>query len=314
MSFTQDVKRELDTLAPTTERCRRAQASGLMFGAGTVDLGPGGQFALRVSVGLAATARRLLGLLRPYGLQTELRAVQTAPVGRRYEVLVRAQGRGLQTLNELGVVSDDYRVRFVVPERIVRRHCCLTAFVRGMFLGCGSISTPGSPVHAEFTVEDTDLARDLASHLRRLDLVFSVAERERNAACYTKRGETAADLLTLMGAHDARLRWEEHLVLGQVRESANRLANCDEANARRAAVAAARQAAAARRLMASDAWAATPTAVREAAQLRLRYPYVGLDDLARRARPPLTKSALNHRMRRLVDLAEDARGRRSARS
>jgi len=313
VTFTQDVKRELDTIDPGTDHCRRAEASGLLFGAGTVELGTGGRVAVRVSVALAPTARRLLALLRPYGVEAGLRTVSTAPVGRRYEVLIGEDSHGLQALNELGVLSDDFTLRMAVPERLVRRHCCLVAFARGMFLGCGSVSTPGAPVHVEFTLEDVGLARELADKLARLGLSFRVAERGRNAACYSKRGETAADLLTVLGAHDARLRWEEHHVFGQVRESANRLANCDEANARRAAAAARRQVAAARRLMASDVWNSASPAVRDAARLRLKHPYLSLEDLASRARPRLTKSALNHRLRRLEALAggDDGPPRRS---
>ena len=76
------------------------------------------------------------------------------------------------------------------------------------------------------------MAEQVQRLLARLDLPFSLTTRERNVACYTKRSQTAADLLAVLGAHDACLRWEEHAVLGTVRESANRLANCDEANAR----------------------------------------------------------------------------------
>jgi len=115
----------------------------------------------------------------------------------------------------------------------------------------------------------------------------------------------AADLLAVLGAHDACLRWEEHAVLGTVRESANRLANCDEANAKRAAAAAERQASAARCLMASSAWASVPASLREVAELRLRYPYLSLQELASRAHSPLSKSALNHRLRRLLALARE---------
>ena len=305
MSFAQDVKRELDTLIPADEHCRRAQIAGLVFGSGTFELAAGGHVAVRVSVALPATARHLLGLMRPYGVTPELRTADTAPHGLRYEVVLGDGPRDLQLLNEIGVITDSFRVRMTVPRRIVERHCCLVAYLRGMFLGCGSISSPGAPVHAEFTLANDDLAKDLAALLCRLDLDFRVAGRGRNAACYTKRGETAADLLAVIGAHDARLRWEEHLVLGQVRESANRLANCDEANARRSAEAGRRQVAAARRLMASPDWDLLPPAVRQVAELRVRYPYLSLQELAVRARPTLSKSALNHRLRRLVVLGAD---------
>ena len=108
--------------------------------------------------------------------------------------------------------------------------------------------------------------------LARLDLQFALVVRERNVACYTKRSETGADLLAVLGAHDACLRWEEHMVLGRVRESANRLANCDEANARRAAAAGERQAMLVRRLMASPGWAALPDALQDAGELRVAFP------------------------------------------
>jgi DNA-binding protein WhiA len=302
VSFTQDVKRELDTLVPAEEHCRRAQIAGLVFGAGTFELAGGGHLAVRVSVALPATARNLLALMRPYGVAPELRTADTAPHGLRYEVLLGDGPRDLQLLNEIGVLTDSFRVRMTVPRRVVDRHCCLVAYLRGMFLGCGSISSPGAPVHAEFTLANDGLAEDLAALLRRLDLSFHVTGRGRNAACYTKRGETAADLLAILGAHDVRLRWEEHLVLGQVRESANRLANCDEANARRAAEAGRKQVAAARRLMASPDWDVVPPAVRQVAELRVRYPYLSLQELAAQTRPALSKSALNHRLRRLVAL------------
>jgi DNA-binding protein WhiA len=305
VGFTRDVKLELGTVVPAAAHCRRAQLSGILFGAGVFEIGAGGHFGVRVSLGLPATARHVLGLLKGFGVESSLRTMDAAPLGLRYEVILGDEARDLQLLNELGVLSDELRVQMTVPRRVVERRCCLTAFVRGLFLGCGSISAPGAPVHVEFTVENAGLAEQVRGLLARLDLPFKLAERDRNIACYTKRSQTAADLLAVTGAHEGCLRWEEHAVLGTVRESANRLANCDAANARRAATAALRQAAAARRLMASPFWAALPEALREVAELRLRYPYLSLQELAGRAHPPLSKSALNHRLRRLAALAAD---------
>jgi DNA-binding protein WhiA len=305
VSFTREVKRELAGIQPSAEHCRRAQLSGLLFGAGTFEISGHGHYTVRMSLGLPATARCGLGLLKGFGVAAELRTVSGAPGGRRYEIVLGDEDRHLQLLTEVGVLSDTLRVQWSVPRRLVTRQCCLVAFVRGMFLGCGSVSTPGTPVHAEFTVEDEDLAADLLHLLGRLDLPFALTVRARNIGVYTKRGETAADLLALLGAHDARLRWEEHAVLGRVRESANRLANCDEANARRAAEAGRRQAEAARTLRASELWAGLPAGLRAVAELRLRYPYLSLQELAGRAHPPLSKSSLNHRFRRLAELAAD---------
>ena len=305
VGFTRDVKLELVTVMPAADHCRRAQLSGLLFGGGVFEILAGGHFGVRVSTALPAVARHLLALLKPLRVDASLRTAQRAPLGLRYEVLLGDEGRDLQVLNELGVLSDAVTVQMTVPRRLVERRCCLVAFLRGLFLGCGSISAPGSPVHVEFTVEDEGFAEQVQLLLARLDLPFSLAARDRNVACYTKRGQTAADLLALLRAHDSCLRWQEHAVLGTVRESANRLANCDAANARRAAAAGRRQAALMRALMGSSEWAGLPAQLREIAELRIEYPYLSLTELAAVADPPISRSALNHRLRRLVALAGD---------
>ncbi len=302
MSFTREVKRELAAIVPTAGHCRRAQLSGLLFGAGTFAMGSGGQLAVRLTASLPAVTRHSLALLKPFGVESEVRTVSCAPAGRRFEVVL-AGDRGLQLLNEVGVLTDTLGVQMTVPLRVVERRCCLVAFLRGLFLGCGMVSAPGAAVHTEFTLEDGDMAVQVVRLVARLGLEFSLTERGRNVGVYSKRSVTAADLLAVLGAHDARLRWEEHAVLGEMRGRANRLANCDEANARRAAAAGERQAAAARRLKASPAWESLPAAVREAAELRLHYPFFSLSELAAAADPPLTKSALNHRLRELMDRA-----------
>lgn len=310
MSFARDVKLELVTVMPAAEHCRLAQLSGLLHGAGTFEIMAGGRYAVRVSTALPAVARHLLALLKPLRVEAALRTVDSAPIGLRYEVVLGDEGRALQVLNELGVLSDELTLQMTVPGRLVQRRCCLSAFLRGLYVGCGSISTPGAPVHAELTVESESFAEQVQTLLARLELPFALATRERNVACYTKRGETAADLLAALGAHDARLRWEEHAVLGSVRESANRLANCDAANARRAAVAGRRQAAELRALMASPDWAGVPADLRSVATLRVEFPYLSLAELAALTNPPLSRSAFNHRLRRLVALAGEAAGRR----
>ena len=308
MSFTQDVKRELAAIVPAESHCGRAQLAGLLFAAGTFEIASGGQYTVRVSSRLPAVARSVLALLRPLGTHAELRTADTPPAGLRYEVVLGDDPRHLQILNEAGVLSDSFQVQLGVPARVVARRCCRVAFARGAFLGCGSISPPGAAVHAEFTFESEELAGDCRRLLQRLGLDFRVAVRQRNTACYTKRGETAADLLATLGAHGARLAWEEHLVFGEVRGRANRLANCDEANAARAARAALRQTETIRRLMADERWVVVPAALRSVAELRLRHPYLSLAELAAKARPALTKSALNHRLRRLEALAAEGGG------
>ena len=115
MAFTRDVKLELGTIVPATEHCRRAQLSGVFFGAGVFELGAGSHFAVRVSLGLPATARHVLALVKPFGVEATLRTVTSVPIGLRYEVALGDEDRDLQLLNELGVLSDDLQLQMKVP-------------------------------------------------------------------------------------------------------------------------------------------------------------------------------------------------------
>ncbi len=221
----------------------------------------------------------MLALLKPFGVEATLRTATLGPLGLRYEVALGDEDRDLQLLNEAprSSSSDGLQLQMRVPVASGPPPLLPPAFLRGLFLGCGSVSAPVAFVDMESPMTRTwTWAAQVQGMLARLDLPFKLAERDRNVACYTERSQTAADLFAVLGADQACLRWEEHAVLGTVRENANRLANCDEANARRAAAAAARQAAAARALMASSEWGAAPRLLRDAAELRLRYPYLSL--------------------------------------
>jgi DNA-binding protein WhiA len=305
VSFSRDVKRELAAIVPPAEHCRRAQLSGLLFGAGTFAMGSGARVTVRLTLSLPAVARHALALLKPFGVEAELRTVSSPLAGRRYEVVLGGE-RDLQLLNEVGVLNDALQVRMTAPARVVERRCCLVAFLRGLFLGCGTLSSPGAAVHVEFTLEGAGLAEQVRRLLARLELDFRLAERGRNVACYSKRSATAADLLALLGAHDARLRWEEHAVLGEMRGQANRLANCDEANSRRASAAAVRQLDAISALERSGVLELLPPALREMAGLRREYPYSSLVELSTES--DLSRSAVSHRLRRLVEAADELHG------
>ena len=304
MGFTRDVKLELDTVVPEAEHCRRAQLSGILFGAGTFGIGPGGRYTVRISLALPATARHVLALLKRFGVEAELRTVDSAPVGLRYEVVLGDEARDLQLLNELGVLSDDLRVQMTVPRRLVERRCCLIAFLRGLFLGCGSISAPGAPVHVEFTVE-ASFAEQVQRLLARLDLPFKLT----SATATSPATASARRRPPTCWPCSARTR----------RACAGRSTPCSAACARAPTgrPTATRPTRGGRRPRRSArpppparahgvAGVGRPAgSLREAAELRLAYPYLSLQELAAAADPPLSKSALNHRLRRLVALAGD---------
>jgi DNA-binding protein WhiA len=170
--------------------------------------------------------------------------------------------------------------------------------VRGALLGGGSLSGPRSP-HLELRTTGMEGAEFLRFVAAAEDVELKVLDRGRHAVAYAKGVDTIADVLALAGASDAALAVEEASVVGATRGRANRLANADHANLVRTSTAAGVQLRAIRSLGLD----ALPEPVREVAALRLRHPTASLAELAAKARPPLTKSAVQRRLRRLVDLA-----------
>jgi DNA-binding protein WhiA len=205
----------------------------------------------------------------------------------------------LAVLAAAGVVDRRHAPLERPPRKVVARSCCRSAYLRGAFLGGGSLSLGRSP-HLELRTSSAESAALLARLARAEGVELATAERATHALAYAKSLETIESLLALMGAAETVLALEERSVVAETRSRANRLANADHANLVRTNRTARRQIAAIRRLDLDT----VPEALRDVAELRLRLPDAPLRELAARAEPPLTKAAVHRRLRRLEELAE----------
>ena len=258
----------------------RSELAGLLDAAGRWD-----ESGVTFRTPSAAVARSVVRLWRSeFGLDSRLSPADKDRFGRtRYEV--RTEGnRAIQAAEELSFA----RASRAVADR--------TAYLRGAFQGVGSLTRPGSRGghHLEFVHRDEEFVRRIAA-LSRAPL--RVVRRRGRWVAYTKSADGVTTLLSQMGLHDAVLEYEARAVLGEAKANANRVTNFDAANAGRTATAAARQQ---RALEALDP-INLPPALREMLELRLEYPDASLAELARLG--DLSKSAANHRLRRLVELA-----------
>jgi cell division protein WhiA len=181
--------------------------------------------------------------------------------------------------------------------------CDRRAFLRGALLGSGSISFGRSGPHVEFVLRDPEAAEELRAALGTLEVRALVAERRGRHVVYLKGHEEIAALLRLVGANRGLLELETERVGSDVRSRLNRLINAEEANLARTVRAADRQLAAIARLEGSGGLAMLAPSLRETAALRRRMPDADLDTLA--AALGVSRSAVNHRLRRLVELAAD---------
>jgi cell division protein WhiA len=296
VSYSDDLREELAQIATARRCCREAELSALFHSSGAWHL-TGRRVRVHLDLASGAAARRAFVLLRDLGVRSEIRTYHRRGFDRatRFELHVEVDDRALELLGEAGVLSSSGAPRETPPKRVVGRSCCRRAYLRGALLGAGSLSGPRSP-HLEVRASSAAGAGFIADVAAREEVVMHVAERRGHAIAYAKGHDAIAGVLALAGAGDTVLRMEEHALLAATRAEANRLANADEANLARTARAAHEQLEAIRRLD----LAALPAPLAEIAELRLRHPSASLRELAAKARPPISRSAAQRRLRALV--------------
>lgn len=174
------------------------------------------------------------------------------------------------------------------------------AFLRSLFLTCGSIGEPQKAYHLELAVRrDRDASLNIRSILRHLNIHNTQIMRDRYVVLYIKEGQHLADYLLLSGAHRSLLDFESLRVEKEMRNTVNRVVNCDSANMQRVADASARQLDLIRRLYERSLDGLLPPDLKEAAEVRSTYPDLTLIELGEHMNPPLGKSGMNHRLKRL---------------
>ena len=302
MSLSEDLRNELAGIAPERDCDRLAELSGLAHTAGSLHLRGRGEIALHLDLASPAAARRAFSLLRELGVTSEIRTYQRHAFGRetRYQLHVEgSSARAEAVLREAGIGS---AALDRPPKRVVARACCRAAYLRGALLGGGTLSGPRSP-HLEIRSAGLEGAEFVAEVAARAGVELRVLDKGRHAVAYAKGAAPISDALAAAGASAAVLVLEEHVVMGETRSRANRLANADHANLVRTSRAAQVQIRAIQELELDE----LPEELGEIARLRLRHPSLSLRELALRCSPPATKSAAQRRLASLVRLAELSR-------
>jgi DNA-binding protein WhiA len=185
---------------------------------------------------------------------------------------------------------------------LLNKACCRRAFLRGAFLCSGSMSNPSSGYHLEFVLDSTEQAEELKEQLASFELEAKLVKRKKRYLVYLKEGAGIVDLLNIMGAHHALLRLENLRVEKEVRNSVNRQVNCETANIEKTVNAAAKYIEDIRFIKEHQGFAGLPLHLRQTAEARLAYPEASLQELGALLKPPLGKSGVNHRLRKLSSI------------
>lgn len=302
--MTAAVKDELSRLAVAKLCCRKAEVSTLLRLGGGLHL-VAGQLVIEAELDTGVAARRLRRELgEVFGHRSEFSVLAAGGLRHSSRYIVRVTNDGSSLARQTGLVDGRGRPVRGLPTHVVSGGVCDAAAAwRGAFLARGSLTEPGRFCSLEVTCPGPESALALVGAARRLGIVARTREVRGGDRVVIRDGDAIGALLTRLGAHDSVLAWEERRIRREVRATAGRLANFDDANLRRsarAAVAAGARVAAALRILGEDA----PEHLLSAGRLRLEHPQASLEDLGALAVPPMTKDAVAGRIRRLLALAD----------
>ena len=303
MSFTADVKEELSRVEPVCSHCERATLAALVHLEGSLRLTGQGRMSLEVDTDSPSVARLMVKLLHSiYGLRTEL-TVRRSVLHKtpNYLISVPMQPALSDSLHDMGVLSDAGLDAGIDPA-IVSKRCCRAAYLRGAFLASGFIASPKGDFHFEITVQNEHLAQDLCKLMDEAGVHAKIMQRRSNYIVSMKSGSPISEFLALVGAHHCALAMENVRVIKSVRNDVNRRVNAELANQQKASDASVEQIMAIRRVVDKVGMENLPPALQEFIRLRVAHPDATLKELGQYADPPLSKSAVYHRVRRIEEL------------
>lgn len=293
MSFSQQVKNELCKNA-LPACCLRARLYGIVLFAGVLS-----SSEVRLKTENAALLSHALSLMQTVcGIKP---ATDGPGRGGHYRLSVTEPADVVRLCSALSITfaGPARRIRYSILER----ECCRAAFLGGVFLSCGSVTDPSRSYHLEMETPHFSLADDLCALLADFGLVPKVTVRKSYRVLYYKESEQIEDLLTVIGATGAAFALMDAKIVKDIRNNVNRLTNCETANISKTVEASGTQLASIRRVM-ERGLGTLPDDLRQVAELRLENPDLSLSEIGKLLDPPLTKSGVSHRLKRIMEIAE----------
>ncbi len=302
MSFAEDVKNELCQYQNESVLDAKIEASCLLRMGGALLLGAQGKVGIRLSTANNAVARRVLMVLRnSFSLETSVVIRKGINLRKKnmYTLTVQPTEAGREALEEMAL----WPVTAPIPEEWMATLEGRRAFLRGAFLGGGSVNKPQSDYHLEFTTSNRYFAEYIVSVLKLFRITGRITERKEEWVIYIKEGDSVTGCLQIMGATTALMEFENVRVVKEVRNQINRQVNCETANLQKTVNAAVRQLESIRIIQRHLSWEELPPKLREAAQIRLEHPDASLQELVEIFEGNLSKSGINHRFKKLEKIA-----------
>jgi DNA-binding protein WhiA len=316
MSFSTETKDELAHFFPEKRCCQIAELAALIRMDGTITLSTNHQVGLVVTTESSPVARKIFRLFKVvYNQETEIRVQRKKRLKKNnlYSVRLISYAGITEVLKQLGILTNSGNVFPGIKSSLISASCCRRSYLRGVFLGAGSVNNPEGNYHLELITNNGHYAQALVGLINNFSEILAKVSRRKNwYVVYLKESEQIAFFLNIIGAHRALLEFENIRIMKGMRNKVNRLVNCDTANLKKSVNASLKQIEHIKLIDKTIGLEKIPFRLREIARLRLAHPDSNLKELGEMMDPPIGKSGVNHRLRKIEALADDLRARSSA--
>ena len=316
MSFSSELKGELARVKVEKKCCMLAEIAGFLRVSASLRLAGGGKFMIVASTENPAIARHYKKLIKEYfGSDSNLELSGSQMPGKngvnsfRYSLRINADEKSSQILRETGMMlvregNDYFSDGIYFP--IVRTKCCKKSYLRGIFLGCGTISDPHCSYHMEFVIGTETLAHDLRKLIGSFeDLSASITERKSEYIVYIKKAAYISDIIGIMGASGMMLEFDNIKIGRNIRGKAQRISNCDNANVDRALLASEEQTRWINLINDKVGLDSLSNQLYDVAVIRLEHPDATLGEIGEALNPPIKKPGVSKRFAKIKEIASE---------
>ncbi|MCI8484681.1 MAG: DNA-binding protein WhiA [Lachnospiraceae bacterium] len=312
MSFSSQVKEELSRQFHKSRHCQIAEIGAILSFAGRFEEA-GKESFLRVYTENLSLARKYFILMKKtFQVTASIAVRQNIYLHKSRTFVISLSGQKeiakvLQAVKWRNEKNEDIRTGELVHGILVQKSCCRRAFIRGAFLSAGSMSDPEKSYHFEIVCNGEEKAKQLVEIINSFDMEAKIVQRKKSHVVYLKEGSQIVDMLNIMEAHVALLDLENVRILKEMRNSVNRQVNCETANINKTVSAAVKQLEDINYIKNTRGLDSLPDNLREIALVRLEYPQAALKELGTYLEPAVGKSGVNHRLRKICEIAEEIR-------
>ena len=307
MSFSGEVKKELCEQISPARHCQLAEISAIIAFCGKIVVDKNQELSIKLQTESTILTKKIFLLLKQvFRVSAELTTKALSAKKNLYElVLTPKETELVLAACKLTVEGES----LLSGQTVVQKTCCKRSFIRGAFLASGSLSDPNKAYHFEIVADDERDGVLLCEVMHFFDIDAKMIARKNHFVVYVKEGAQIVDLLNVMEAHVALMNFENVRILKDMRNTINRKVNCEAANINKTVKAASRQVEDILLIRDTIGLATLAEGLEQIALLRIEYPEASLKELGEMLSPPVGKSGVNHRLKKLCDIAEGLRSR-----